>query len=137
MPTYDLPKAVDLFTEQVNIANNLWTVYVAATFTAAGFGTTLEQSTFAARAAITLGFWAFTLGHLHLLRQALGILKTVGAAIERAAQAAPTTPAQPSEFTDVLLHLAKTANRPRTSVAIHLLIDCCVTVAIWAPYLRS
>ena len=41
MTNYELPKAVDLFTHQVTTANNLWTVFVAATFAAAGFGTSL------------------------------------------------------------------------------------------------
>jgi hypothetical protein len=134
MSSYDLPQSVsvDLFSNQVNIVNNLWSVYVAATFAAAGFGTTLDAKSLAARVAITLGFWAFTLGHLHLLRQGLSILQSLSRAITNITQKAGN--ALSNEFADVLTVLAKTANRPSTATAIHLFIDICVTIAIWAPY---
>ena len=137
MITYELPKAVDLFSSQVNTANNLWTVYVAATFAAAGFGHNLDPQSLVGRLAITFGFWAFTLGHLHLLRQALSILQSLGASITKVikAQFQPDTDA--NDFTDALQRLALSTNRPQTGIAIHLFIDVCVTVAIWAQYVAT
>lgn len=92
----------------------------------------LMPGSLAARVAITLGFWAFTLGHLNLLRQGLSILQSLNGAITNIIQAATNTLS--SEFADVLTVLAKTANRPLTATAIHLFIDVCVTIAVWAPY---
>ena len=137
MTNYELPKAVDLFTHQVTTANNLWTVFVAATFAAAGFGTSLGTDNLAGRVAITIGFWAFALGHLRLLLQALGILKSLGTAIASFVQTSFQTTLGGHEFGLPLQRLASSTNRPRSAAAVHLVIDTCVTAAVWAPYLAT
>ena len=40
MDKFELNHAVTLFTQQTTTINSLWTVYVAATFAAAGYGFT-------------------------------------------------------------------------------------------------
>lgn len=136
MPSFDLPNLVDLFTKEVAIVNGLWTIYVAATFAAAGVGfSSKAELPLVARLAITLGFWAFTLGHLHLLRQGLRIAESVGRSMLAIVNAESGGLA--GDSAKVLRELAGTANRPWSNTAIHLLIDVCVTVSIWARYLSK
>jgi len=52
MPKYELSDAVGLFPQDTSIINNLWTVYVAAKFTAAGFGISSRSIAHNARSAI-------------------------------------------------------------------------------------
>lgn len=133
MRKYELPDAVGLFSQHTSIINGLWTVYVAATFTAAGFGASGRDISVTASLAITVGFWAFTLGHLHLLRQALSINRSLGREINSAL--ASDTDAMDCQFRSSIQRLATTVTLPWTPIVIHLLIDVCVTIALWARVL--
>jgi hypothetical protein len=129
MSKYELSDAVSLFSQFTAIINNLWTVYVAATFTAAGFGISSSLHV-SVSIAVTIGFWAFTLGHLHLLRQALAVSKTLGNEISSAL--ASETDGVGTQFQASIRVLANAVNPTRAPIAIHLLIDVCVTIALWA-----
>lgn len=135
MVAFDLPQLVDLYTKEVAIVNALWTVYVVATFAAAGAGysSKVGDMPLMARLAVTLGFWAFTLGHLHLLRQGLAILKSVASAILTTVSAEGTSLS--SDTANVLRVLALTSNRTWVSVLIHLFIDICVTLSLWSAFI--
>jgi hypothetical protein len=129
---YELPDAVSLFSKYTSITNDLWTVYVIATFAAAGFGMSGKNDEFnlAGTIAVTLGFWAFTLGHLHLLRQALVVSKTLANDIHSAL--ATDKGGVDTHFKASIGVLAKATSGTGTSIAIHLIIDVCVTIALWA-----
>ena len=129
MGKFDVGQAVQLFSENTSHINSLWGVYVVATFAAAGFGASSQGITIGAAILVTIGFWAFTLGHLRLLVQALNInhrLKAdiLGALVEGGDDA--------GRFKASIEYLAKTANPPWVSVLIHLLIDVCATAALWS-----
>jgi hypothetical protein len=51
-----------LLAQQHSAMHQLWAVYVAATFAAAGFGASDERDAIVA-VVVTAGFWMFTLGH--------------------------------------------------------------------------
>ena len=59
MDKFELNHAVTLFTQQTTTINSLWTVYVAATFAAAGYGFTASPLPPVIAAAVTVGFLAF------------------------------------------------------------------------------
>ena len=130
---YKLSDAVTLFVNQTTVINSLWGIYVAATFAAAGFGAT-SNAHVVARAAITFGFWAFTLGHLRLITDALVTTKLLGSAITKTIDIAEQDSIS-VEFAELLKQVAGKAKTPWISVAIHLFIDLCVTTAIWTPFL--
>jgi hypothetical protein len=130
---YKLSDAVTLFSQTTSSINTLWAVYVAATFAAAGFGASSTPlnaiAPVWAAAAVTLGFWAFALGHLVLLMQALSVTRVLGTAICDVLAATPA--AVELALKPVLERLVSTANPPWISMAIHLFIDACVTASIW------
>ena len=125
VPDFDKTAAVDLFVKQNSLINGLWGIYIVATFTAAAFSFTKDQLSPFALLAVTAGFWAFALGHLVLLRQALSINIKLKQSLR------DTINSNDSPYSGVVSHLANTANPPWVSMVIHLFIDACVTSLIW------
>ena len=125
MTGFEKKDAVDLFVKQNSLISGLWGIYIAATFTAAAFLVTKISLSPYSLFAVTAGFWAFAIGHLVLIRQAL----SVNIKIKESLLA--TMHSDDSPHAEVVSHLANTANHPRISTAIHLFIDMCVTVLIW------
>src|ERR1700754_4957980 len=73
MDKFELNHAVTLFTQQTTTITSLWTVYVVATFAAAGYGISASALTPCVAAAVTLGFSLFAFGNWKLLKQGLNI----------------------------------------------------------------
>lgn len=130
MAKFDLVHAVQLFSENMGTINNLWGVYVVATFAAAGFGASSESISIGTAIVVTVGFWAFALGHLKLLTQALNLNLRLETDILSALREADAEDA--GRFKSTIQYLASTANPPWVSVSIHLLIDFCATAAMWS-----
>ncbi|GLR85360.1 hypothetical protein [Bradyrhizobium iriomotense] len=125
---FELNHAVGLFTQQTTTINGLWTVYAAATFAAAGYGFAASPLSPRIAAAVTVGFLAFAIGHSQLLRQGLQINRQLQDDISGFMLSKPgCSPFEPS-----IKMLVSNANPPWISLAIHLLIDICVVVALWA-----
>lgn len=126
MGKLELPHAVTLFTQQTTTINSLWTVYVAATFAAAGYGFSAKGLSPITAAAVTVGFLAFAFGNWKLIRQGLRINQALSADLRAALGADPGQP-----FAWTITALAGTANAFWISRSIHILIDACVIVALW------
>lgn len=123
-------KAVSLLALRADLQStmhNLWTVYVVATFAAAGFGSSGDRS-FIVAVAVTIGFWLFTCGHLALLRQTLLVVEAIR--LDLAEVKLPNT-----LLPRTLKESAGNANPLLNSTLIHLGIDLCVTAAIWARFI--
>lgn len=126
---FDVSSAANQIALQNAAITQLWTVYVAANFAMAGFAFASEDALpIPVKVAVTVGFWAFALGHLALLRQTL---RTAWAYAEELKAAITTYPPQAGGFQVSLWTSALSANRTHNSVAAHLLIDCCSTAALW------
>jgi hypothetical protein len=128
MSKFDLPNAVTLFTQNVTSINSLWTVYVFATFALAGYGLSAPTIEIEIAIVVTAGFWAFAFGHWKLLKQALVINRSLSVEIS---QALTTSEEGDNQFRGSFRHLSAMANPPLVSLAIHLLIDLCCTLALW------
>jgi len=137
MPKFDPSDAVKLFSEQSTNITSLWTVYVVATFAAAGYSIAIKDNTIVPEpiviAAVTLGFWGFTLGHLSLITEALSVNLKLAADIQTCLPS--ETSVNAFHFKPSLHYLSVTANPRWPSIGIHLMIDFCVTVTLWAPVL--
>jgi hypothetical protein len=127
MDKFELKDAVTLFTQQTTIINSLWTVYVAATFAAAGYGLSVSPLSPVVAAAVTAGFLMFAIGNWNLLRQALGINRQLEEDILEFMKSS----ANDRPFRRSIKVLADTANPPRISLAIHVFIDLCVIISLW------
>ncbi len=126
MSEFKLPNAVVLFSQEKITITNLWTVYVVATFAAAGYGfSAAPLNTFTAT-AVTIGFTAFVFGNWKLLKQSLIINKALQLDI-RAAVASDLD----NEFKSSIEALVARANPPWVSLTVHLFIDACVIAALW------
>ena len=113
------------------MVNNLWAVYVVATFAASGFSFSDFGSTeIYAKIFLSIGFWAFALGHLGLLWQTLRVLSSTRDAITMHLGSATST-CEPN-FRDPLLELVRASNPFWVSALAHITINCCVTLIIWA-----
>jgi hypothetical protein len=131
---FETSHAVTLFTQQTTIINGLWTVYVVATFAAAGYGLSSNGLSPVAALAVTFGFLAFAGGNLSLICQALRINVELGNNL-KADLGKPDPGALDNSNTtydSAICCLAETANPPCISVAIHVFIDVCVIVALWS-----
>jgi hypothetical protein len=123
-----LNHAVTLFTQQTTTINSLWTVYVAATFAAAGYGFTASPLPPVIAAAVTVGFLAFAVGNWKLLRQGLRISRQ----LQKDISEFMTHAASDNAFRTSIERLVATANPPWISLVIHLLIDVCVVISLWS-----
>lgn len=119
MEHFHLSDAVTLFAEQTSLITSLWTLYTLATFTAVGFAITSQPSR-AVSIPLTLGFLAFTTGHLLLLESVLEVQNTLEIEITSLLKNA----ADPSGFSKSLLLLTHNASSIPWSIFFHLAIDC-------------
>jgi arginine exporter protein ArgO len=113
---------VSFYQTECATRNNLWTVFVVATFATAGFVMTAQHEVRTlTRVALTLSFVAFAAGHWFLLKQNTSALNA---------------------FEELLKRHSKEELRPYVGrIAIgsgmvspfipHAIIDICVLVAIW------
>jgi hypothetical protein len=128
MDKFELSHAVTLFTQQTTTINSLWTVYVAATFAAAGYGFSASPLPPVIAAAVTVGFLALAFGNWKLSRQGLGINRQLQKDISEFL----TRTASDHAFKPSIERLIAAANPPWISLIIHLLIDFCVVVSLWS-----
>jgi hypothetical protein len=127
MSGFEVSHGVTLFTQHTNTINSLWTVYVAATFAAAGYGFSSGGLSPITASAITFGFIAFALGNWSLLKQALRINLTLRTDLIDAMSVDSDT-----KFKPTICCLAETANPFWVSRTIHIFIDVCVIIALWS-----
>src|SRR3954462_9950508 len=73
IPQYGLSEAVGLFSQYTAMINNLWAVYAAAAFAAAGYGLSLKSLDRVLSVVITVGFCFFAIGHLRLLWKSMEV----------------------------------------------------------------
>ncbi|MGQ0446283.1 MAG: hypothetical protein ACT4O2_14455 [Beijerinckiaceae bacterium] len=126
MSEFKLPTAIPLFSQEKTTITSLWTVYVAATFAAAGYGFsgTLNCPT---AIAVTVGFLAFASGHFVLLKQSVDLSLKIKGDVKNAIDAD-----QEKQFKSSIKGLVDNANPPWVSLTAHLIIDLCVIVSIWS-----
>jgi hypothetical protein len=140
MLKFDLSDAVVLLTAQSAQISTLWTIYVAATFAAAGYSISAKSSGLAPDKyvifAVTVAFWLFVVGHLSGIYAMLSDHMQLESDIRRVLPADPS--AQSFAYTQSIGILVKRSFDPRwPAIAVHLIIDVCVTVALWVPAIRA
>ncbi|MDP5281355.1 hypothetical protein Q9Q95_20685 [Sphingomonas sp. DG1-23] len=120
-PDFTVRDAVTVYLQQNAAQNQLWTMYVVATFTAIAFAVNAaSQHSAILLAAGAIGFLAFTTGHLWLIRSGLALLNAAAADIadlsrDREQVAGARIRAQLSRPV-----------RVRASLLAHWAIDACV-----------
>jgi hypothetical protein len=132
MAKYELQDAVKLFLAQTSNITALWTVYAVGTFAVAGFGASDHRPSIGVVVALTIGFWLFVASHLALIIQALSITRELEREIK---SVLAKDPEAAGPFRASLGRLAHTANPIGRTVALHLLVDVCVTLALLAPHI--
>ena len=114
------------FSQEKTTITNLWTVYMIATFAAAGYGLAGSPLNCSTVIAVTVGFLAFAIGHWKLLRQSLVISETLKIEIREA-----LTTQSNSQFQLSIEALVRKANPVWYALATHLLIDTCCFATLW------
>lgn len=117
------------FSQKANITG-LWGIYIAATFTGAAFTINDTQLSNGSLFAVTIGFWAFALGHAGMLRLAIKNSVAIDDYIRKHDADVQTILPLASEITQ---------NRHvyGWSFFFHAAIDFCVTALIWRHHLFS
>ena len=118
--SFTVKDAVAVYLQQAAAQNQLWTMYVVATFTAIAFAVNAaNQRSGLLLAAGAIGFSAFTLGHAWLVRSGLRLLNAAAADI-----------AAESRDNDGTGQRIRTClSKPQKmlpSMAAHWIIDICV-----------
>ena len=127
----ELKDAIDLLYKQTAIINNLWTVYVAATFAAGGFaaltGDPITRELVAG--ALTIAFGAFTWGHWAMLKVELTARRQLAEEIE--SLLSKKAKGGPVAFAGSIKLVTRTATTTYKGSIAHASIDTCVLAAIW------
>jgi hypothetical protein len=142
---FELSHAIDLYAKQNSTITSLWTVYAAANFAAVAAGYSMWSSAagYSMRSRnsgtitlqiisitlLTIGYWCFALGQLTLLTQAIGVNKSLTSEIATYLEREVTE--SNYHFRKSICYLLSTANPRWVSITIHLIVDICVTLAIW------
>lgn len=125
---YKLSDAVNLFMQQTTVKLNLWAMYVASTFAAAGFSIS-SSITYKVGFLVLIGYWTFTLAHFYLLIRNAVILNNLKQEIKSFIVNIPRENALSFKYS--LISLTNMASSPWIIVCIHLPIDVCVTGVLW------
>jgi len=118
-----------LFVQQNGLMHSLWSIYVVATFAAAGLAASAHTLPAGVAAAATIGFWLFALGHMTLLRQALAMAEATRLDLGSAASDAEANGAAALPLT--LAAMRRIRNPLWIALTVHLAIDLCVTAILW------
>ena len=130
MKDFDLSDAVSNYTHQSSSIETLWGIFVAATFAGAGFGISLgDRFTYPLAAFLTVGFAAFALGHLALLRQHIHTQSDLRADI---LDHLDKSKANPSPFENSIRSICRNSSKLGASTLAHGVIDFCVLLLIWS-----
>ena len=122
-----LNEAIGHLTQHTGRITALWTVFVAATFTAAGFsGLSDPQFGNAERLFLTAGYAAFSAGHWTLLRHCIAISNTISEDIKNALAGQASGPYHKS----IRSIIANRSSKGYSLIA-HAVIDACVVLIIW------
>jgi hypothetical protein len=126
-PEIKLKDIISFYQTECATRNNIWAVYVVATFAAGGFVVTAQHDVgLLARAALSLGFLAFTFGHWFLLRRNTEALIALEELLGK-------------HVGDLDPFLSRFAARTNSVLPFvpHLIIDCCVLLVIWSSVIWS
>jgi hypothetical protein len=122
-----LNDAVGYFSQHAGRITALWTVFVAATFTAAGFnGLSDPEFGGAERVFLTIGYCAFSAGHWSLLNHCIKVSNTISGEIMRQLESSKT-----GAFQESVRSIVKHRSSFWYSLISHLVIDACVILIIW------
>ena len=108
--------------------HSLWTVYAAVGGAAAAFGSATDVK-WQGAVAVTAMFWLFTGGHLALLRQTLRASEAVRRDIKQAQREGLLAA---SLLQRAILEGSANRNPEDKNIVIHLVLDVCISAAIWA-----
>lgn len=115
---------IDLYQSNCSARNNLWGIYVVATFAASGFVVTAQGDVGTlARIAMSLGFLAFTIGHGFLLYRTSHILIAIEGLLKEV---------KDHPFQSVLDRISSWESNVTFPFIAHVVIDICVIAIVWS-----
>ena len=118
---FSVKDAATVYLQLASAQNQLWTMYVVATFTAIAFAVNAaNQHSAILLAAGAIGFLAFTLGHSWLVRSGLAALNAAAADIADARRAGGSGAGE-----RILERMSKPLDATYSKAA-HWIIDACV-----------
>jgi len=126
MSDFNISHAIALFSQEKTTITSLWTVYMIATFAAAGYGLAGTPLNCSTALAVTIGFLAFAVGHWQLLSQSLAVSETLKTEIRGALTSEPN-----SQFKSSIEVLVGKTSPLWYALATHLFIDTCCFAALW------
>ena len=135
MREFNLGHVISAYSHYSGSVNSLWGLFVAASFSAAGFGASMaERFTVGTALAVTIAYLLFAAGHLY-------VIVTYGKKLQAISEEVRTRlEANPADFTDYPRSAAiffRPVLSPSQSVLIHIGIDACVASIVWSGFLWS
>jgi hypothetical protein len=133
MREFDLGHVISAHSHYSGSLNSLWGLFVAASFSAAGFGASMASKfTVGMALAVTIAYLIFAAGHL------FAILTFVKKLREISGEVCARFEANPADFTDYPRTAAVFFGpvlSPSQSVLIHMGIDACIVIILWSGLL--
>jgi hypothetical protein len=130
MKKYDLADAVTSLGHYSSATGTLWGIYAAATFAASGFGISMKEDfTFWIAAFLTIGFLAFTIGHLYFIIHHVRVQRRISQEILAHLKQYPRSK---TDFPDSIRAICGAESKVYVSVLTHVAIDACVLTIIWS-----
>jgi hypothetical protein len=143
MPGFNLAPTVNLVFQKESQIQALWAVYTAVQFTYGGFGLSQYHDAikmpFLLGAAITLGVWAFDIGHLSMILQCIKQKMAIENEIAGDAQLGDDEKQSIARMIDgneedmvdrIYDRLFGWAKPASIATFVHILIDCCASMAL-------
>jgi hypothetical protein len=114
-------------------ASSLWGLFVAASFSAAGFGASMAaRFTVGTALTVTVAYLLFAVGHLFAVLTVVRKLRVISDEVRVRLEA------NPADFTDyprtAAVYFGPVLS-PFSSVMIHLGIDACIVGILWSGFL--
>ena len=133
MPEFNLSHVISSHSHYSGAVNSLWGLFVAASFSAAGFGASMAgQFSLETALAVTVAYLLFAAGHLSAIVTFVKKLQVISEEVRERFDS------NPAEFTDY----PRTAGiffgpvlTPSRSMLIHVGIDVCVVAILWSGFL--
>jgi hypothetical protein len=117
---------VPIYQTECSNRSNLWAVYVVATFAAGGFVVTAQHDVRSfAKVALSLGFTAFTVGHMFLLWQNTSAIIALEGLLK----------CHEDDNSRSFLELFAGRTNRFLAYVPHVIIDACVLLVIWSKEL--
>lgn len=135
MREFNLGHVISAHSHYSGSVNSLWGLFVAASFSAAGFGASMaEKFTVATALTVTIAYLLFAAGHLLAIVTFVRKLRVISDEVRARFEANPGDFTEYPRTADIYFGAVLS---PAQSALVHVAIDVCIVLILWSGFLWS